>query len=167
MAVILWMLSIIFVLVGLVGALVPVLPGAVLVFVGLVLAAWVAGAGHHELAPTPAPDGARVYLIGLSDGATVSSPLTVRFGLVGMGVAPAGVLNPKTGHHHLIIDAPTPAAGVPIPNDQNHRHFGGGQTEVELELAPGPHTLQLVLGDHVHLPNDPPITSELIRITVE
>lgn len=134
---------------------------------GLVLAAWVARAGHHELARTPAPDGARVYLIALSDGATVSSPLTVRFGLVGMGVAPAGVLNPKTGHHHLIIDAPTPAAGVPIPNDQNHRHFGGGQTEVELELAPGPHTLQLVLGDHVHLPNDPPITSEIIRITVE
>jgi len=108
-----------------------------------------------------------VYLIGLSDGAVVASPLAVRFGLVGAGVAPAGVLNPATGHHHLIIDAPTPAGDAPIPNDEHHRHFGGGQTETVIELAPGAHTLQLVLGDHLHVPHDPPIASQRIRITVE
>jgi len=129
-------------------------------------------AAHHEagepaLARTPAPPGAAVYLISPQDGATVSSPVTVRFGLTGMGVAPAGVLNPKAGHHHLIIDAPTPAAGAPIPNDAKHRHFGGGQTEVELELTPGKHTLQLVLGDHIHVPHDPPVVSQTITVTVE
>ena len=75
-----------------------------------------------------------MYLISPLDGATVSSPLTVRFGLSGMGVAPAGVVHPKAGHHHLIIDAATPVAGAAISNDEHHRHFGGGQTEVEIEL---------------------------------
>lgn len=135
---------------------------------GLVgLLAWTAGAAHHEIASTPAPEGAQAYIISPSDGETVSSPVLVRFGLRGMGVAPAGVANPKTGHHHLIIDAPMPAAGAPIPNDENHRHFGGGQTEVELVLEPGRHTLQLVLGDHLHVPHEPPVVSKRITITVE
>ena len=116
---------------------------------------------------TPAPEGARAYIVSPADGATVSSPVVVVFGLAGMGVAPAGVTNAATGHHHLIVDAPTPDEALPISNDANHRHFGGGQTEVEIELEPGTHTLQLVLGDHLHVPHDPPVASEVITITVE
>ena len=93
--------------------------------------------------------------------------MKVSFGLTGMGVAPAGVPSPNTGHHHLIIDAPTPAPGAPIPDDAQHRHFGGGQTEVTIELEPGMHTLQLVVGDHNHVPHDPPIVSPRIEIKVE
>jgi hypothetical protein len=128
---------------------------------------WAAIADHHVIPRTPAPEGAQVYLIAPADGATVKSPLTVVFGLSGAGVAPAGVRNPKTGHHHLIIDAPTPAGDAPVPADDKHRHFGGGQTETTIELAPGAHTLQLVLGDHLHIPHDPPIVSKIITITVE
>ena len=85
-----------------------------------------------------------------------------------MGVAPAGVERPDTGHHHLLIDVDTlPAAGMPIPTDDKHRHFGGGQTETTLELAPGRHTLQLLLADHAHTPHNPPVVSERITITVE
>jgi hypothetical protein len=115
----------------------------------------------------PAPEGARAYIISPADGETVRSPVTVRFGLSGLGVAPAGVANPMTGHHHLIIDAPTPDEALPIPNDENHRHFGGGQTEVTIALPPGAHTLQLVLGDHNHVPHEPPVASDTITITVE
>jgi hypothetical protein len=115
---------------------------------------------------TPAPDGAKVYFITPSDGETVTNPVTVRFGLTGMGVAPAGTDRPATGHHHLLIDLDeTPAAGQPLPADDNHIHFGGGQTETTLELEPGTHTLQLLLGDMNHVPHDPPVMSE--RITVE
>ena len=134
--------------------------------IGVVAAAGLALA-DAALERTPAPAGAQAYLISPVDGAVVASPVTVQFGLTGVGVAPAGVINPKTGHHHLIIDAPTPEADAPIPNDAQHRHFGGGQTEVLLELEPGAHTLQLVLGDHVHVPHDPPIVSEVITVTVE
>ena len=116
---------------------------------------------------TPAPEGAKVYIISPEDGATVSSPVTVVFGLEGMGVAPAGVEKEKTGHHHLIIDAELPALSEPVPSDDNYRHFGGGQTEVSVELSPGSHTLQLLLGDHNHIPHDPPIHSEKITITVQ
>ena len=126
-----------------------------------------AAAAAGPLERTPAPPGARAYVIAPADGAVVESPVKVQFGLVAVGVAPAGVINPKTGHHHLIIDAPTPAGDAPIPNDAQHRHFGGGQTEVLLELEPGTHTLQLVLGDHIHVPHDPPIVSEVITVTVE
>ena len=84
-----------------------------------------------------------------------------------MGVAPAGVTNPNTGHHHLLIDVETlPPDNLPIPNDANHRHFGLGQTETELTLPPGQHTLQLVLGDALHIPHQPPVRSEKITITV-
>ncbi len=120
------------------------------------------------LAATPAPEGASVYFIDLADGAVVKSPLTVRFGLHGMGVAPAGVDRPNTGHHHLLVDvAELPALDQPIPADEHHRHFGAGQTETTLELAPGKHTLQLLLGDELHIPHQPPVVSERITITIE
>lgn len=108
-----------------------------------------------------------VYIIEPTDGAVVSNPVKVVFGLKGMGVAPAGVERDKTGHHHLIIDAELPDLKAPIPADENYRHFGGGQTETTLELSPGQHTLQLLLGDFVHIPHDPPVMSKKITITVK
>lgn len=120
-----------------------------------------------QVARTPSPEGARVYIISPADGATVSSPVTVLFGLEGMGVAPAGVNNPNTGHHHLIIDAELPDLTMPIPSDEHYRHFGGGQTQASIELAPGQHTLRLVLGDMNHIPHDPPVISDPITITVK
>jgi Domain of unknown function (DUF4399) len=124
---------------------------------------------------TPSPDGAAVYFIGLEDGATVSGPVTVRFGLTGMGVAPAEVVAENTGHHHLLVDRAPFGEGefgaeeltLAIPNDDTHRHFGKGQTEVTLELPPGEHTLQMVLGDAGHVPHVPPVMSAQITITVE
>lgn len=113
------------------------------------------------------PADARLYFISPEDGATVTSPVTVRFGLRGMGVAPAGVDQGGTGHHHLLIDTEPPPAGTVIPSDEHHRHFGGGQTEASVELAPGTHTLQLILGDHRHVPHTPPVLSERITIEVE
>jgi len=83
-----------------------------------------------------------------------------------MGVAPAGIDKAGTGHHHLLIDTELPPLGLPIPNDDQHRHFGGGQTETQVELPPGEHTLQLILGDDRHVPHDPPVVSEIITITV-
>ena len=97
----------------------------------------------------------------------ISGPVTVVFGLEGMGVAPAGIDSPNTGHHHLIIDAELPDMGLPIPADDNYRHFGGGQTETSIELEPGTHTLQLLLGNFLHIPHDPPVASEAISITVK
>lgn len=116
---------------------------------------------------TPAPEGAAVYFITPSDGATLTDPITVRFGLKGMGVAPAGVDKPNTGHHHLLIDTPDlPPLDEPIPADDHHKHFGGGQTEVTLDLPPGTHTLQLMLADQNHISFDPPVVSERITVTV-
>jgi hypothetical protein len=125
----------------------------------LVLAGAVA-AGPEPAAPP------ELYFIEPADGATVSNPVRVVFGLRGMGVAPAGVAAPNTGHHHLVVDADTPPAGKPIPADAAHLHFGGGQTETRLVLAPGKHTLQLVLGDHLHVPHQPPLVSRRITVTV-
>lgn len=119
------------------------------------------------LAPTPAPEGASVYFIEPSDGADVSSPVRVVFGLEGAGVAPAGIQQSSTGHHHLLIDTEMPAEGQPIPSDDTHRHFGNGETEAEIELPPGSHTLQLLFADHLHIPHDPPIASERITINVQ
>ena len=117
---------------------------------------------------TPAPEGAAVAIIQPANGATVASPVTVYFGLSGMGIAPAGVEWGDTGHHHLLIDMGEFASyDEAIPFDDNHRHFGGGQTQVTLDLPAGEHTLQLVLADWQHLPHDPPIVSERITITVE
>lgn len=117
-----------------------------------------------------APDNARLYFIAPDDGETVTSPVTVRFGLEGMGVAPAGVDQQGTGHHHLLIDvdeANMPAMNMPLPTSDQVVHFGGGQTEVDIELEPGEHTLQLLLGDHRHVPHDPAVMSEKITITVK
>lgn len=124
---------------------------------------------------TPAPDGAKVYFINLSDGDAVKGPVTVQLGLSGMGVAPAGTEKDHTGHHHVLIDRPPLGQGEdgayeledPIPADENHVHFGGGQTEATLDLPRGEHTLQLVLGDMNHIPHDPPVVSPVITITVE
>ena len=117
---------------------------------------------------TKAPADAVVYIISPVDGATVAPEFTVRFGLKGMGVAPAGVAKEHTGHHHLLVDVKElPPAGQPIPKDANHLHFGGGQTETSLTLTPGTHTLQLELGDENHLPFDPPLLSKKITIHVK
>ncbi|MCP3869003.1 MAG: DUF4399 domain-containing protein [Gammaproteobacteria bacterium] len=125
-------------------------------------------AAGMALARTPAPAGASVYIISPADGETVSSPVTVRFGLTGMGVAPAGVEKKNTGHHHLLIDLEgLPDMNKPLTSDAHHRHFGGGQTQVTVELAPGKHTLQLIMGDQVHIPHEPPVISEKISVTVK
>ena len=119
------------------------------------------------LAATPAPPGAAVYFIAPENGATVQGPVTVRFGLTGMGVAPAGIQKEATGHHHLLIDTAAPALDQPVPNDEHHKHFGAGQTETVITLPPGKHTLQLLLGDFAHIPHQPPVMSEPITITVQ
>jgi hypothetical protein len=108
-----------------------------------------------------------VYFISPQDGETLSGQIDVRFGLRGMGVAPAGVDQANTGHHHLLIDVEEmPAMDVPLPSTEQIRHFGGGQTETTLKLAPGKHTLQLLLGNYSHIPHNPPVLSEKITITV-
>ncbi|MGJ4880957.1 MULTISPECIES: DUF4399 domain-containing protein [unclassified Bradyrhizobium] len=119
---------------------------------------------------TPAPENAKAYFINLKDGDTVSSPVLIRFGLSGMGVAPSGTEAPNTGHHHLLIDAPAlegDALNEAIPVDAGHVHFGKGQTEASVNLTPGKHTLQLVLGDWSHIPHNKPVMSERITIDVQ
>ena len=116
--------------------------------------------------PTPSPPGASAYFVDLKDGATIGPTTTVHFGLHGMGVAPAGSDKANSGHHHLLIDTDLPPLDQPIPNDENHMHFGAGQTEVDLTLTPGPHTLQLLLGDKNHIPHSPPVMSPRIHVTV-
>jgi hypothetical protein len=127
-----------------------------------------AAAAPAALTRKRAPAGAMAYIIEPTDGAGVTNPVRVVFGLKGFGVAPAGVERDDAGHHHLLVDTGMPAnLGLPIPNDDQHRHFGGGQTEVELTLSPGRHTLQMLLGDHLHIPHDPPIVSSVVTIEVE
>lgn len=124
---------------------------------------------------TPSNPEADVYFINIEDGQTLSSPVRIKFGLRGMGVAPAGAEAEMTGHHHLFINRPPLGQGEDgadelengIPADENHVHFGGGQTETEIDLPPGTHTLQLVLGDAGHVPHSTPIVSDVITITVE
>lgn len=115
------------------------------------------------------PPGARVFFENLADGDTVKSPFLIRFGAEGVKVVKAGINLPGTGHHHLLIDRELTAddKGFSIPSDDNHRHFGGAQTEVELSLPPGQYTLQLVFGDGDHVPYDPMLASDRITITVE
>lgn len=117
-------------------------------------------------AQTPAAENAELYFISPKDGDAVSNPITVRFGLKNMGVAPAGIQSGNTGHHHLLIDTDLPSLNLPIINDDKHRHYGLGQTETTLELPPGAHTLQLLLGDFAHMPHSPPVASKRITITV-
>lgn len=113
------------------------------------------------------PEQATAYIVSPADGATVSNPVVVIFGLKGMGVAPAGTDKANTGHHHLLIDTDLPAMDQPLPANARLIHFGGGQTQTTLELEPGTHTLQLVLGDKNHIPHNPPVVSEKITITVK
>jgi len=129
----------------------------------LALAATVAWAQDR----TPSPAGAEAYIISPKDGAKVTSPVVVQFGLKGMGIAPAGVKFDNTGHHHLLIDTDAPAdSSAPLPASDKVVHFGKGQTETTLTLAPGKHTLQLLLGDYSHVPHNPAVMSKKITITV-
>jgi hypothetical protein len=133
------------------------------IVLGLGLAALVAAQG---LPRSAAAAKAKVYFISPANGQVVQGPVTVRFGLENMGVAPAGTVGEGLGHHHLVIDAPLPALDQPLPKDDTHLHFGKGQTETVLTLTPGKHTLQLVLGDANHIPHQPAVVSERITITV-
>lgn len=119
---------------------------------------------------TPAPKDAYLYIGWPNDGEVIQTggtkPFRVWFGLRHMGVAPAGVDVPNTGHHHLLVDTPVPPLDEPIPADDNHIHFGRGQTQTQVTLPKGTHTLQLIMGDHAHLPHNPPITSPQITVTI-
>jgi hypothetical protein len=121
----------------------------------------------NALEITPGSSSAYVYFITPLDGESVSDNVTVRFGLENFGVAPAGIQINQTGHHHLIIDADLPPLDQPIPANNNYVHFGKGQTEVEIDLSKGTHTLQLLLGDFRHIPHNPPIYSKKIQITAD
>lgn len=132
------------------------------ILVPIVCTAILVGTALAADAPTP-----KVYFIAPANGAKVSSPVKVVFGLSGMGVAPAGVTQEKTGHHHLLIDTELANPKAAIPKDDKHLHFGGGQTETSITLPPGKHTLQLVLGDFAHVPHNPPVQSEKITIEVK
>jgi hypothetical protein len=136
-------------------------PLAILASACIALAATAAG-----LPRSSSPRDVELYFVSPGDADTVTSPVTVRFGLRGMGIAPAGVAMENTGHHHLLIDADPPPVDRPIPADAHHVHFGKGQTEAQVALAPGRHRLQLLLGDHLHVPHDPPVMSKPITVTV-
>lgn len=116
---------------------------------------------------TSSPPGAKVIILEPADGATVKNPITVKFGVEGMEVAPAGTDKPNTGHHHLLIDSKLDDPSVPVPADANHIHYGKGQTEAQIELTPGKHTLQDVFADKNHIPHNPPVVSDVVTITVE
>jgi hypothetical protein len=122
---------------------------------------------HADKLPiSPSPEGAKVYIISPANGETISQKVTVKFGLQGMGIAPAGFEKPKTGHHHLMIDnKKLPAFDKPMGSDVTH--FGGGQTEKTIELSKGEHTLQLILGNHLHIPHNPPVVSKKITVFVK
>lgn len=134
----------------------------------LIVALTLTTPAHAQSDPTPSAEGAVVYIVSPTDGETVSNPVTVIFGLRGMGVAPAGIEAPNTGHHHLLLNVDPAELDLtePLPADDRHRHFGAGQTQVTLDLPPGTHTLMLVLGDHFHVPHDPPVMSTPITVTV-
>ena len=117
---------------------------------------------------TPSPAGAEVYIVAPKDGAKVKGPVTVVFGLKGMGIAPAGIKFDNTGHHHLLIDSELPPdLSQPLAANERSVHFGKGQTETTVTLPPGKHTLQLVLGDSLHIPHEPAVVSKKITVTVE
>jgi Domain of unknown function (DUF4399) len=116
---------------------------------------------------TPSPAGAEAYIISPKNGAHVHSPVLVQFGLKGMGIAPAGIKFDNSGHHHLLIDTDPPSdLSAPLPATDKIVHFGKGQTETLLNLSPGKHTLQLLLGDQNHIPHSPPVLSQPVTITV-
>ena len=121
-----------------------------------------------ELPTSASASDARVFIISPDNGATVSSPVQVKFGIENMNVSPAGVDAPNSGHHHLLINMDElPDLSAPLPATESLIHFGGGQTETTIELPSGTHTLQLVLGNYLHIPHTQPVVSEKITITVE
>ena len=122
--------------------------------------------GRISLPRSESPEGARVFFINPADGDTVESPVFIEFGIEGMTVVPAGTAHEHSGHHHLIVNAELPRADMPIPASDSYIHFGDGSTSTTIELPPGEHSLQLLLGDHLHIPHDPPVSSEKITITV-
>jgi hypothetical protein len=123
------------------------------------------GVGHGEPYPSK---GKKLFFSNIVNGATVTSPVTIKFGIKGMKIVPAGVDKPMSGHHHLLVNLQKlPDMNMPIPADKNHLHFGKGQTEVTIELPKGTHTLQLLLGNHIHVPHKTPLLSEKIEIKVE
>lgn len=126
-----------------------------------------ASVAQAVLERTPSPEGAKVFFITPADGAMVTSPVHIEFGIEGMTVVPAGDETPNSGHHHLLVDTDLPDLSLPIPKDAQHIHFGDGSTSTDLELAPGKHSLQLLLGDYRHVPHDPPVVSDKITISVE
>jgi len=133
----------------------------------VLLAATLQAGAQPSPAPAPASTNAQVYFIWPHDGSVINGgKFWVRMGLRNMGVAPKGTAVPNTGHHHLLIDTGLPSMTAPIPNDRNHLHFGAGETEARIELPPGTHTLQLLLGDKDHVPHKPPVVSKPITITV-
>ncbi len=127
----------------------------------------IAGFAQGALPKSKAPEGARAYIISPADGEVVGTSFKVQFGLSNMGIAPAGVKLENTGHHHLLLDVEKkPDFNVPLPATKNVLHYGKGQTETVLKLEPGEHTLQLVLGDYLHIPHDKPVISQKITIHV-
>ena len=129
--------------------------------------AFLSASAFAQVPRTPAPENASVYFIEPADGAMITGPVRVIMGLRNLGVAPAGVDLANTGHHHILVNvSELPPMDAPLPATDHFRHFGGGQTEATLELPAGTHTLQLLVGDHNHIPHDPPIISERITITV-
>lgn len=120
-----------------------------------------------ELPRTASADGAKVFFITPADGATVTNPVKIEFGVEGMNVVKAGDEQPNSGHHHLLIDTGLPDLGSPIPADEHHIHFGDGSTATEITLSPGQHTLQMLFGDYQHIPHNPALCSDVITITVE
>ncbi len=136
-----------------------------LILTSLVAAAAATAVHAQELSKSPA--GAKVTILEPANGATVSSPVAVKFGITGMDVAPAGTEKANSGHHHLLINQKLADPKSGIPADDKHKHFGKAQTEATVELPAGTHTLQLVLGDHNHVPHNPIVQSEVITITVK
>ena len=135
----------------------------------LIVAAALLGVAPAGAGETPSPAGAKVFFDNLKNGDSVTSPVLIKFGISGMAVTPAGDQTPNSGHHHLIIDDTLAgdALNQPIPADEKHVHYGKAQTEATVTLAPGTHTLQLVLGDWTHIPHKPPVMSDKITITVK
>ena len=136
---------------------------------GLLLCGGIVSAAQDAAtARTKAPHGARVFIVSPKDGTTVPQDLTVKFGVKGIAVKPAGDATPDSGHHHLLIDvAELPPLDAPIPNDATHKHYGKGQTEDTIHLQPGTHTLQLDFGDATHHQFDPPLVSKKITVHVK
>src|SRR5215203_5477246 len=135
--------------------------------IGLAILLAIAMMSGNVIAQTPAPADALVYIFWPRDGQRVRSPVTVRFGLRNMGVTRAGDTAPNVGHHHLLVDVTDPVEpNEPLPTDRKHLHFGAGQTETQLDLPPGKHTLQLVLGDAEHRPFNPILASTKTSVTV-